>query len=98
MSLLTRVIIIALVLIGAGWQLWPTYRYSQVNADRERLVADTANNAAGVLALQRWDSLNYDDWLSLREKRIKLGLDLRADLRRHSTRVAPGCALPAQLL
>lgn len=77
MSLLTRLIIIALVLIGAAWQLWPTYRYSQVNDEREALVADTANNPAGILALQRWDSLNYDDWLSYREKRIKLGLDLR---------------------
>lgn len=74
-----RLILLALLLGGAVWALWPTWQYSQINAEREALVeayqADSSEEAR--LALARWDSLNYDDWLSAREGRIKLGLDLR---------------------
>lgn len=76
MSVRFRLIIIALVLAGAAWYLWPTYRYYQINGEREALLADTAT-PAGKEALARWDSANYEDWLDARGKRIKLGLDLR---------------------
>lgn len=71
-----RLIIIALALAGAVWALWPTFNYYQINGERENLLADTAT-PEGKAALARWDSLHYEDWLSARDKRIKLGLDLR---------------------
>ena len=70
-----RLIIIALAIIGGAIYLLPTWQYSQLNAEREALEADTSE--AGRLALARWDSLHYEDWLDAREDRIKLGLDLR---------------------
>lgn len=70
-----RLIIIALAIAGAVYTLWPTWQYAQLNDEREALEADTS--AAGRLALAKWDSLNYDDWLEARDGRIKLGLDLR---------------------
>lgn len=76
MSVRYRLIIIALALAGAVWALWPTYRYYQINGEREALLADTGT-ADGKAALARWDSLHYEDWLAARGDRIKLGLDLR---------------------
>ena len=74
-----RLIIIALVLVASGWALWPTWKYSQVNAEREALVetAESTGTDEAWAALDQWDSTNYDDWLSYRADRIKLGLDLR---------------------
>lgn len=69
MSVQFRFIIIAIVLIGAVFYLYPTYEYYQLEGDRPAKSDSVARYV--------WDSVHAEEWADAREGRIKLGLDLR---------------------
>ncbi|KXK57527.1 MAG: protein translocase subunit SecD [Chlorobi bacterium] len=70
-STTTRLILIALSIIAAGFFLWPTYRFYSLDSER---------NALDSIARVKWDSIHREDWEDARAKRIKLGLDLQGGI------------------
>jgi len=70
-STTTRLILIALSIIAAGFFLWPTYKFYSLDSER---------NAVDSVARIKWDSIHKEDWEDARAKRIKLGLDLQGGI------------------
>ena len=70
-STTTRLILIALSIIAAGFFLWPTYTFYSLDSER---------NALDSIARIKWDSIHREDWEDARAKRIKLGLDLQGGI------------------
>jgi SecD/SecF fusion protein len=79
----SRLIVIGLVLAASLFFLWPTFRFYQLDGEREPLAVKARNKgatAADTMALRRWDSLNGDAYASAKASRINLGLDLRGGI------------------
>ena len=70
-STTTRLILIALSIIAAGFFLWPTYKFYSLDGER---------NGLDSVARIKWDSIHKEDWEDARAKRIKLGLDLQGGI------------------
>ncbi len=68
-----RWILIIAPLIAAAYLLWPTYQFRELDAEREMVASDS-------LALEDWDRDNGEAYQNARQKRIKLGLDLRGGM------------------
>lgn len=66
-------LLLLLPVMAAAYLLWPTYSYYQLNQEREALAKDSA-------ALEQWDASNGESFLSARNGRLKLGLDLRGGM------------------
>ena len=79
----TRLVIIGLVFAASLYFLWPTFRFYQLDGEREPIASKVRSGKAtkaDSLALARWDSLNGDAYQSAQAQRIKLGLDLRGGI------------------
>lgn len=70
---LSRYLLILLPILAAGYLMWPTYRYYQLENERTALVGDST-------ALENWERANGEAFDAARNARIKLGLDLRGGM------------------
>ncbi|MBU3741002.1 MAG: protein translocase subunit SecD [Candidatus Kapabacteria bacterium] len=70
---LSRDLLIILPLLAAGYLMWPTYRYYQLDKERTAIMGDS-------VALENWDRANGEAFDVARNGRIKLGLDLRGGM------------------
>jgi SecD/SecF fusion protein len=69
------ILIIVLPLIAAAYLLWPTYRASNLEKERQRFV-----DARDSVGLASFDKTSGEALRKAREERIKLGLDLRGGM------------------
>ncbi len=69
------ILIIVLPLLAAAYLLWPTYRASNLEKERQRFV-----DARDSVGLASFDKTSGDALRKAREERIKLGLDLRGGM------------------
>lgn len=74
-GLLGKWLIIVLPLIAAGILLFPTFRASQLDKQRQELV-----NAKNETALAAFDKENGETLRKAKESRLKLGLDLQGGI------------------
>ena len=74
-GLLGKWLIIILPLVAAGILLFPTFRASQLDKQRQELV-----NAKNETALAAFDKENGEALRKAKESRIKLGLDLQGGI------------------
>jgi preprotein translocase subunit SecD len=70
---LSKYLLILLPLLAAGYLMWPTYRYYQLDKERNAIAGDS-------VALENWDRANGEAYDVARNGRIKLGLDLRGGM------------------
>lgn len=70
---LGRYLLILLPILAAGYLMWPTYRYYQLDGERAAVAGDS-------VALENWERANGDAFDAARNGRIKLGLDLRGGM------------------
>lgn len=70
-----KYLLIFVPLIIAGFLLWPTYDAWQLESKRDAIV-----QSKDSVALKAWDEAHGADLASARDKRIKLGLDLRGGM------------------
>lgn len=70
---LSRYLLILLPILAAGYLMWPTYRYYQLENERTALAGDSAS-------LESWERANGEAFDAARNGRIKLGLDLRGGM------------------
>ncbi|MBI2794637.1 MAG: protein translocase subunit SecD [Ignavibacteria bacterium] len=65
--------IIIAPILAAAYLMWPTYRYYQMDEERQALSSDSVQ-------LAQWDELHGEDFQKVRQNRLKLGLDLRGGM------------------
>lgn len=65
--------IIIAPILAAAYLMWPTYRYYQMDTERQALSSDSVQ-------LAQWDELHGEDFRKVRQNRLKLGLDLRGGM------------------
>lgn len=65
--------IIIAPILAAAYLMWPTYRYYQMDEERQALASDSVQ-------LAQWDELHGEDFQKIRQNRLKLGLDLRGGM------------------
>ena len=65
--------IIVAPILAAAYLMWPTYRYYQMDTERQALSSDSVQ-------LAQWDELHGEDFRKVRQTRLKLGLDLRGGM------------------
>lgn len=70
-----KYLLIVVPLLIAGFLLWPTYDAWQLESKRDAIV-----QSKDSVALKAWDEAHGADLASARDKRIKLGLDLRGGM------------------
>ena len=70
---LSKYLLVLLPLLAAGYLMWPTYRYYQLDKERDAIAGDS-------VALENWDRANGEAYDVARNGRIKLGLDLRGGM------------------
>jgi SecD/SecF fusion protein len=64
---------IILPIVAAGYLLYPTYQFYMLDQERQSVANDSA-------ALEEWDASHDEEYESAKQKRIKLGLDLRGGM------------------
>ncbi len=69
------ILVIVLPLLAAAYLLWPTYRASDLEKQRQRFV-----DARDSVGLANFDKSNGEVLRKVRDERIKLGLDLRGGM------------------
>lgn len=72
-KLWSKYLIVIAPLLIAAYMLYPTYRYSELIAERDALAGDS-------LALDEWENENLKALETARNQRLKLGLDLRGGM------------------
>ncbi len=72
---LGKYLLIIVPLLIAGWALWPTFRASQLESERESI-----RQSKDSTALARWDAAHGEALRDARSSRLKLGLDLRGGM------------------
>ena len=70
---ISRWLMIILPIVAAGYLLYPTYRFYQLDQARSAVANDSA-------ALEEWERSYGDDYEVAKQGRIKLGLDLRGGM------------------
>ncbi|NQW29850.1 MAG: protein translocase subunit SecD [Ignavibacteria bacterium] len=70
---ITKWLLIVSPIVLALYVLWPTFRYGQLERERESISADS-------VAAEQWDRTNGESFAKYRAARMKLGLDLRGGM------------------